>query len=536
MTTYYVDNSVGSDSNNGTSPTFTGGSNGPWASIAHVNAQTFNGGDSVLLQGGQTFTDGLVMGTGNWGSSPAPSAAAPVTFGSYGTGNATIAPSSNSVNGFKSLNLGAIVIQNLIFTGAGASVSTVDGVSMFNNTGTTTLDFIQLLNLTVSGFGTHGISIVAFPSPGLYSNVTISGCVSHDNTGAAFANLAGINTYGTSNLHIARCTVYNNAGLTGQSSWTGGGIFTNALTGGLIEYCETYNNGANSNNASGPVGVFVNAGPNVTVQFCESYANKTTGGDGDGFDLEICTGCIIQYCYSHDNYGTGFQLFSYASADNVNCTIRYCISQNDGSVSSFAAGIRLSNGSNNLTGAVVHNNTVYSSSAPAFGIDGATVASTTGRVCNNIIYTTGTHKLISFGATGNPSGLHFDGNNYFASGTFSADWNATNYGTLAAWKTGSSQETVNGGFSTDPSLTNPGGASTAHGYSPGVMSAYRLKQSSSMIGAGVNLLQNQFSINPGGQDFWGATVPNRVGSGWNVGADGFAYSAFTYGGWGETSW
>src|SRR5579863_3335595 len=45
-TTYYVDNcvTVGSDSNNGTSPST------PWLTVAHVNAQSFNPGDSVLFE------------------------------------------------------------------------------------------------------------------------------------------------------------------------------------------------------------------------------------------------------------------------------------------------------------------------------------------------------------------------------------------------------------------------------------------------------------------------------------------------------
>ena len=74
-TTYYVDNcvTVGNDSNNGTSPST------PWLTIAHVNAQSFNPGDSILFQHGcvwrETLTTSSAGSTGN-----------PITFGAYGSG------------------------------------------------------------------------------------------------------------------------------------------------------------------------------------------------------------------------------------------------------------------------------------------------------------------------------------------------------------------------------------------------------------------------------------------------------------------
>ncbi len=70
--TYYVANS-GSDSNNGTS------SASPWQTIAHVNAQSFKPGDSILFQAGGTWREQL---NSTWTGSPT----SPITFGSYGTG------------------------------------------------------------------------------------------------------------------------------------------------------------------------------------------------------------------------------------------------------------------------------------------------------------------------------------------------------------------------------------------------------------------------------------------------------------------
>src|SRR6266550_2870853 len=75
-TTHYVDNCVivGNDSNNGTS-TAT-----PWLTVAHVNAQTFNPGDSILFERTCTWsgTDLIPISSGTSGN--------PITIGAYGSG------------------------------------------------------------------------------------------------------------------------------------------------------------------------------------------------------------------------------------------------------------------------------------------------------------------------------------------------------------------------------------------------------------------------------------------------------------------
>lgn len=70
--TYYVSNS-GNDSNAGTS---TGTA---WQTITHVNAQTFLPGDSILLQKGGTWLEGLIIPSSG-------SINNPITFSSYGAG------------------------------------------------------------------------------------------------------------------------------------------------------------------------------------------------------------------------------------------------------------------------------------------------------------------------------------------------------------------------------------------------------------------------------------------------------------------
>src|SRR5215472_6690724 len=93
--TYYVDNCVftGVDTNSGTSPTT------PWLTVAKVNGTSFNPGDTIMYQGGCTWREQLIPKTSG-------ASGRPITFSSYGTGQATLngstivtgwAPSSGNI-------------------------------------------------------------------------------------------------------------------------------------------------------------------------------------------------------------------------------------------------------------------------------------------------------------------------------------------------------------------------------------------------------------------------------------------------------
>lgn len=73
---FYVSPS-GSDSSPGTA-------SAPWRTVARVNRASLAPGDTVLFQGGATFTDQTLM------PSRSGTASAPITFGSYGVGRAAI--------------------------------------------------------------------------------------------------------------------------------------------------------------------------------------------------------------------------------------------------------------------------------------------------------------------------------------------------------------------------------------------------------------------------------------------------------------
>ena len=82
-TTYYV-SPTGSDSNSGSA-------SAPWKTIARVDRATLAAGDSVLFQGGASFADATLTPPASG------TASAPITFGSYGTGQAKLLNANGAV-------------------------------------------------------------------------------------------------------------------------------------------------------------------------------------------------------------------------------------------------------------------------------------------------------------------------------------------------------------------------------------------------------------------------------------------------------
>jgi hypothetical protein len=74
-TTYYVSSSSGSNANNGTSAST------PWQTIAQVNGQTFQPGDSVLFKRGDVWNESLAPASSG-------SSGNPIAFDAYGSGAA----------------------------------------------------------------------------------------------------------------------------------------------------------------------------------------------------------------------------------------------------------------------------------------------------------------------------------------------------------------------------------------------------------------------------------------------------------------
>jgi Right handed beta helix region len=108
-TTYYVSAS-GSDSNSGTTP------GQAWQTVGRVNRASLAPGDGVLFAGAQTFSDSDLEPAFSG------SAAAPIVYGSYGSGNATITKGAWFVQDH-------LVFSNLTFNATFFGGSEVHGAS-----------------------------------------------------------------------------------------------------------------------------------------------------------------------------------------------------------------------------------------------------------------------------------------------------------------------------------------------------------------------------------------------------------------------
>ncbi|HYO08417.1 MAG TPA: right-handed parallel beta-helix repeat-containing protein [Tepidisphaeraceae bacterium] len=472
LSTYYVSPS-GSDSKSGTS------TSAPWKTINRVNSQKLKAGDKVLFQGGHSYSGGLYLPSSEGGS-----ASSPVTFGTYGSGKATI--NSGSKHGLDIAQTAGVSVSNLTFVGNGGGGAS--GIYLhLDHSGKVKSGFF-VNNVEARGYSHDGIEIKINGKGGSsLSNVKIENTQVHDNRRnglKATANKHNVNK----NWILRDVRAFNNPGNGDNGSVTGSGIFVADLDGALIERCVAYNNGKNGH---APVGIWTAGSNRVTVQYCESYDNKTKAiSDGGGFDFDWDThNSVMQYNYSHDNQGPGF-LLGAGSHANSNNVVRYNVSENDGRKNG-KNGIQLWG---NVTNAKIYNNTVFmadSSSSAAFN---AHNTGSNGKVAknieirNNIFVVRGGSKVMNITspvAAGN--GLKFVGNAYHSySGGFKIQWGGSGYGSLADWRNAKGQEKLNGaatGYQGDPKLQSAGNGGTVNG-NFSALGAYKLQGSSPLINKG----------------------------------------------------
>lgn len=520
FTSYYLAAAAGGglDANSGTDPQH------PWASIAKLNATTFQPGDAVYFEAGDTFGGNIVLG-----SSDAGTGSAPLVFDSYtlngdgsvalgAQGGATATINAGNGAGLLATDAAGLSINDLNFIGAGQAANSYDGVQFENNlAGNVQLDSVSLNNLTVSGFGKYGITIGGSNGKSGFSNVSITNCTASNDivggieTHGVFSSSA--TTYANSGIYLGYDTVYNNPGYAKSSNHTGDGIILSDVNGGTIEHCLAYNNGAQNTHVGGPVGIWAWDSNNLTIQYNTSHDNHTNSkADGGGFDLDGgCTNCTLQYNYSYDNDGAGYGLFQFSGARAWNNnTVRFNISENDGRKNGYA-GIMLYNGGSGVSDAQVYDNTIYLTPAASGTPRGIYVENgvTNVGIYNNIIQTTGGALLVD--VEGKQPSLTFAGNDYYASGSaFQIKDFAKTYTSLAAWQKARGEELLNGrstGSTLAPQFAGTPGTQSA--------AAYMLAASSPMIGTGLNL-NSLFGINPGPQDYFGDPTSLTT---WNIGAD-----------------
>ena len=540
-TTFFV-SPTGSDSNPGTSPAQA------WQTIAHVNSQTFHRGDQILFQGGATFAGSLSISPTNYVSQPAFVSGNPLVIGSFGTGNATITPTS--ADGVAITNVSNVVVQNLTLTGDNSQ--NFNGVNLAQDGTVGPIAGFKFANLTISNFGRAGIIGTAADVANSVSGVSVLNCSVSNCTGNI--NITGQVTagivFGTAqalgtrtqngetftttlafvNTRVDTCTVENCPGTAspGSNAQCSTGVLFYNSANGLIQFCFISGNGANE--TQGNAGIEVNWNTNTVAQFNEVFNQISVNApsDGDAIDLDAgCINCTVQYNYCHHCGGAGISLLNFSPFSHTGNVVRFNILENNMQSHTLLGELAFLSfsGGSMPTGFQVYNNTVFNNinsgtvNLVSFFNDGGQAGSTsTGVFANNIIVKGNASNTlgIEFVAITLP-GFSVNGNFYFSAGATSWNFNGTSFTTLAAYKTGSGQE-ANSSVA-NPLLTSPGSGGTIGGYNPPNPTAYDLQTGSPAIGVGLNLA-TAFSINPGTQDFYGNAIPNGTGTGFNAGAFG----------------
>jgi len=507
-TNYYV-SPTGDDGAAGTSPSTA------WQTIAHVNDVAFADGDSVLFEGGQTFTGGIYVDVNDGGT-----ATNPLTFGSYGTGRATISSASGE-DGFEGFNRAGLEIEDLKFIGSGWDSSDSVGIVVWTNLpGNVKLPYLRIDNVDITEHSKEGIRFggwnSSYPNSGL-KDVRITNADIHhvgDLALWSFGYPERVSGYANEDVYIGDCTFYNCPGSGKPQDLAGDGPVLFHVDGAIIEYCLAYDMGENSNQGLQAIWAYdVN---NVVIQFNEAYNIKTgrRGGDGGGFDLDGgCNNSIMQYNYSHDCHGASYLICEYGSGMGMRNNIcRYNISENDGQASSKEMGplYFYAPSSDPLYNTLVYGNTFYASAntrgAVVHDYGGGYVYNT--MIYNNIFYTAAGKRVIYLP---DPSTYVFKGNCYWSSGDdLEIEWGGTTYTSLASWRSATGQEMHGGnpvGYETDPCLTDVGnGGTIGDPCLLDTLTAYKLKDNSPMINAGLDYV-SELGIDPGPQDFYGSGIP-----------------------------
>lgn len=515
-TTYYVGTTGCSDVGAGTSQTV------PWCTVTKVNAATFVAGDSILFQGGASFSGGALQLFGTLASGHFSSTSlSPITVASYGIGRATFTRTGATAC-IQIKDLGGLIVHDINCTSTGNGLGTF--LQIFNDQGVLPrYDFLMFYNMDSSGF--NGVDLEAWNgSVNLnygFSNVSFTNVAVHDfqQAGSVGFFSLGLRNDTMTNVFMNGVQVYNHAG-DGIDMWN--------TTGGVIQKSAVHDGGGFSNSTSA---IQINQVNGIIISKNEIYkqAAALDGFDACGIDVDgTSMNVTVSYNWIHDNAGCGISLFQGATgAPWAANTIAYNITQNNATGNTnVKAEITIGAASQNgMSGLTVIGNTFYTSigAANANACVQFNAANITGVFANNTCSTTANPRAVD-AATFNPTTLQMQGNDYF--GSTKVRWNNVSYTTIALWRAAvATEETYRGvdtSLTSDPSLTAPGSGGTCFtsGTPAGPQpcpSAYLLQAGSPMLNAGQNL-PVVFGVQTGGSDYFGSVVPAPSNGGFDVGA------------------
>lgn len=480
----YYFSAKGNDKNNGSV-------NHPLKTLSIIKTINIKPGDSILLKGGETFNDSLIISTNG-------TMAAPVLISSYGNSNAVInAADQSAVIIFQS---SFIDVSNIICKGSGRKNGNKRPGILISDS-----KKISVTNLDISGFQKSGLQ--------LYNckHVIVDSVIAHDN-GAAGIGVEGDFTTKkkTKNIQILNCNAINNPGdPTNLTNHSGNGIIVGHCTNVLIDHCLATNNGWDMPRiGNGPVGIWAYEADSVIIQHCIAYKNKTAKGaaDGGGFDFDGgVTNSIIQYCLSYKNQGSGYCIFQYWGAspwhDNI---FRFNISVDDGLVSDSRAGVYVWNSSNDsgqFYNCNFYNNTIYNTQQAALCFS-STSAAKNFRFMNNIFV--GTDSLIR----GDKAKTVFLANDWYC---LKKKFYADGIKDFNTWISKYHIEQLNGktvGLNVLPDFVNKDSVNFTDVKNITSFNSFKIKSTSPVTKAGIDL-QALYKITMGNFDFNAANINIR---------------------------
>ena len=486
--TYYVSNS-GNDANNGTS------ASSPWQTIAHVNAQSFKRGDSILFRAGDTWHEQLNI---VWNGS----ASSPIIFGSYGSGanpiisggdvfaswapETTTGSNPSGVIYFAPYTTAPLQVfrngSRLTQASAKASLSTGQWwrdttnhrIYVFDNPAGQTVEAdqrpyavysacnqniyvtvvgLQLQEAQARGMYTCGFGVwtasqivalnnydagVRFDGPGSGTSVT--------NSIAAYNGASGFEFYAAPNVLAAYDIAHNNVALPGNLYAAGIKLDpAEATTNAIVEYSTSYSNGVGETGVTGS-GIWADTvGNGLILRYNTVYNNNERGLDIDA-----------------DNDASAYGNVSYGNA--------------------FAGIMAYADTSKSMTGNQIRNNTVWGNGM-GIVVQGPNTGSVVGGCENNAVLNniagaslSGPDLWIQLGCENpgsNGAGNTYTFNNLGKAATSFIEWGAnTYYSTYAGWETAAGNCGTAGcshSMENDPLLTNPAqGIFTLQSTSPAI--------------------------------------------------------------------
>ncbi len=481
--TYYVSPS-GSDAAAGTSPATA------WRTLHKASSVPLPPGSKILLQGGRRFTGSLIVGDWDTGTPTAP-----ITIGTYGGGPATLFTPSG--DGIFVHDTGGVDIENINLIGT-PGPGDGDGINIYNDLPADhRLNHVDITNVDATGF-IIGIAVSGRNNGAGFADVRITNSSVHGNINAGLATFGPpfnpqAPTYANSNVVVSHVVAMDNLGNPlDKTQNTGNGIVLGSVQGATVNWSVAAKNGGEGASVQGPAGIWTYDSTEVDIEHDLSYATKTKDqSDGNGFGLDQNTShSTIQYNLSYGNDGSGFLIYSSLGngAERYN-TVRDNISSYD---------VRDGNPFYGALGVIGHvaNVTVYQNTAvmepTAAGSPPMLRLSADLKyvIIANNIFTTESGPIVATAAPLPESSVELKDNDYYSvRSPWQVIWGSTTYGSLAAWQSGTGQETVNGqptGFAVAPQLTEPVfGLSTSNPDDSAAVRGFELETGSPLIGAGL---------------------------------------------------